>query len=212
MADHRRHGLLDPRSPAAARFTDLRLSLEVGAPADQARVLFTSVARGTGTSFVAANYALASAAAGRTVLLVDADVRRPSLHELFGSLHAPAASSAEPGGRMHLWQVAPGIDLLTGHRNAQLSGDLAGIEPVMRLLDTGAPDYDVVIVDAPPVPEGRETAVLAAVEGMRSVVVVSPGTRRRALVQICRRLDAIGGTVAGLVMNRDRRTVGGVAA
>lgn len=97
-----------PEGPAAEAFRNLRATLTLAAPESERRVvLFTSAVPGEGKSFTSANYALSLAQQGHRVLLIDADLRRPSLHEIFRP-----ASVDKSGERQH----TPGIvDCLIGN-------------------------------------------------------------------------------------------------
>src|SRR4029077_7001873 len=73
-----------PEGPAAEAFRNLRASLAlIGPEAERKVFLFTSAVPNEGKSFSSANYALALAQQGHRVLLVDGDLRRPSLHKIF---------------------------------------------------------------------------------------------------------------------------------
>jgi capsular exopolysaccharide synthesis family protein len=73
-----------PEGPAAEAFRNLRASLSLLGPEDERRVfLFTSAVPSEGKSFSSANYALALAQQGHSVLLIDGDLRRPNLHKIF---------------------------------------------------------------------------------------------------------------------------------
>lgn len=74
-----------PEGPVAEAFRSLRAALSLLGPEEDRRVfLFTSALPGEGKSFTSANYALALAGQGHRTLLIDGDLRRPSLHRLFG--------------------------------------------------------------------------------------------------------------------------------
>jgi Mrp family chromosome partitioning ATPase len=85
-----RRGLVDPGSTSAEPFRTLRLALQLRTQSDDASaMLVTSAEPGAGKSTLAANYASLSARGGARVLLVDADLRTPAQHEIFGAPRAP---------------------------------------------------------------------------------------------------------------------------
>ncbi len=87
-----------PEGPAAEAFRNLRASLALLGPEDERRVfLFTSAVPAEGKSFSSANYALALAQQGHRVLLVDGDLRRPSLHKIFLALDETTDPRDTPG-------------------------------------------------------------------------------------------------------------------
>jgi tyrosine-protein kinase Etk/Wzc len=74
-----------------------------------------------------------------------------------------------------------------------------------ELLATAAAQYDLVVIDSPPVLVGADTDGLAAHLGVEVVLVVTPSTKRRALTRTLRRLELIEASIAGIVVNRDGR-------
>jgi len=99
-----------PEGPAAEAFRNLRAALSLLGPEAERKIfLFTSALPGEGKSFTSANYALSLAQQGHRVLLLDGDLRRPSLHKIFRRI-APSGN-----GKADLEPDAPGIvDYLVG--------------------------------------------------------------------------------------------------
>jgi succinoglycan biosynthesis transport protein ExoP len=99
-----------PEGPAAEAFRNLRAALSLLGPEAERKVfLFTSALPNEGKSFTSANYALALAQQGHRVLLVDGDLRRPSLHKIFRKIHQTGNNDVD------LEPDAPGIvDYLIG--------------------------------------------------------------------------------------------------
>ena len=99
-----------PEGPAAEAFRNLRAALSLLGPEAERKVfLFTSALPNEGKSFTSANYALALAQQGHRVLLIDGDLRRPSLHKIFRKIHQVGNSKVD------LEPDAPGIvDYLIG--------------------------------------------------------------------------------------------------
>jgi Mrp family chromosome partitioning ATPase len=99
-----------PEGPAAEAFRNLRAALSLLGPEAERKVfLFTSALPSEGKSFTSANYALSLAQQGHRVLLVDGDLRRPSLHKIFRKIQQSG------NGKAGLEPEAPGIvDYLVG--------------------------------------------------------------------------------------------------
>jgi succinoglycan biosynthesis transport protein ExoP len=99
-----------PEGPAAEAFRNLRAALSLLGPEAERKVfLFTSALPSEGKSFTSANYALSLAQQGHRVLLLDGDLRRPSLHKIFRKIHQSG------NGKAGLEPEAPGIvDYLVG--------------------------------------------------------------------------------------------------
>ena len=122
--------LVDPGSPSSEPFRALRLALQLPAVEHQNNVLLlTSAEQGEGKSTLAANYALVSAIGYRNVLLIDADLRRPTLHEFFGMprSHGLVDLAASNGHLKEFTRSVPNfgtLDLLTAGSAIRRSGDL----------------------------------------------------------------------------------------
>jgi len=105
-----------PEGPAAEAFRNLRASLSLLGPEAERKVfLFTSALPNEGKSFTSANYALALAQQGFRVLLIDGDLRRPSLHKIF--LPAAGENGAEESRPGIVDYLVSGTDLNTAARS-----------------------------------------------------------------------------------------------
>ena len=205
--------LTDPRSPAAEAYRTLRTNLTFAAldkPLET--LLVTSAAPGDGKSVVLANLAVTMAQGERRVVLVDADLRRPHLHEIFGlpndrgltTMIVEAAALDDPplikSDVDNLWLVPSGplppnpADILGSRR----------MEEAIASLKSRA---DVILFDAPPVVAVTDGAVLGAkVDGV--LLVVRAGHTRRDHVQQARELlERVHVRVVGAVLSNAPRDV-----
>jgi len=200
--------LLKPRSYEAEQFKILRTNLlfpESGKPARS--ILITSAAPGDGKSFVSANLAVSLALDhDRKVLLIDADVRRAAIHNIFG------LNGFEKGVCDFLTDRVPLTSLLvrTSLKNlfilpaGQLTHDPAQLQSLEKLpklfeeLSTHFGEYFIVI-DSPPPKLAAETGVLARLVD-RIVIVMKAGvTKREYIEETIELVDK--GKIAGIVFN-----------
>lgn len=159
-------GVLDPASPVAEAYRTLRTGVQfAGVDRPLRAVLVTCAAPEDDRAVVAANLAVAFAQGGSKVTLVDADLRRPQQHALFGLDNARGLTSFLAGDERG---DLPLLD--TGVANLRLlpSGptlanplDLLGSQRFADLLARLQAGADVVILDAPPVLAVADAAVLA---------------------------------------------------
>jgi capsular exopolysaccharide synthesis family protein len=205
--------IVSPYSRAHEPFRMLRLSVELSTgaePGGSGTLVFTSSKPGEGKSTISANYAAAAAHGGRNVLLIDADVRRPSIHAFFGAPVGPGLVDAlvRGGGDEVLFTRAvprhDGLSLLTAGVSS-ITTDVIASNRMRTLLSTARSQFDTIVIDTPPVLLAAETLALATFEGVRTIVVATPTTQRRSLRRSLRQLDLGGADVAGIVMNRDGR-------
>jgi succinoglycan biosynthesis transport protein ExoP len=172
-------------------------------------LLVTSAAPGEGKSTIAAHLALAHAAQGRRTLLIDGDLRRPSVHRRFGVASSPGLSSVLLGEvRWPAAVVASGahadLDLLPAGPPSRRASDLMRT-PLAELVEEAAGYYDLILVDAPPLLGFAEPLEMAtAVDGV--IVVARAGeTSRKAVASVLATLRRLRAEVAGVVLNEVRR-------
>lgn len=223
--------LEEPRSAVAEAFRVLRTNLRFTSLDRPPGILVvTSADAREGKTLVAANLALAMAQAGARVLLVDADLRHPSVPRLFGLPGEPglvdavaervqartavlagtaegssAPGEPEPDGRAPapVLQMSgvPGLSVLPAGPTPPDPGELLGSSVAGQLLDDLRRQWDVVVVDTAPLMPVADTLPVAARADAAVVVARSGQTRRSALQQALEALQQTGAPVAGLVLN-----------
>jgi capsular exopolysaccharide synthesis family protein len=196
----------EPRSPISEAYRTLRTNLDF-ASLDQAlkTLVVTSAGVGEGKSTTLANLAVVSAEAGRQVILVDADLRRPTLHQIFGLDNAKGlttvmmdeSSLASPP--LQKTGVA-GLLVLTSGPLPPNPADLMGSRRMEEVIAVLAEQADQVFFDTPPVVAVTDAAVLATkVDGV--LLVVSAGkTRRDHARTAVERLEQINARLVGTVL------------
>jgi len=202
-----RRGLVDPGSPSAEAFRSLRLALQLRVGSErQPAVLITSAEPGAGKSTVAGNFALVSALAHARVLLIDADLRRPVQHEIFGLSRSPGlVEMLALGGRLDQFvqSASPELDVLTAGRDVARTGDISSSSRMGALLNEASESYDVVVVDSAPVLATADVEGIASHGGVEIVFVADRSSRSRAVVKAVRRLELVEAKIAGIVLNRE---------
>ncbi len=202
--------LTQPRSPAAEAYRTLRSSLDFSS-LDQAihSVVITSAAPDEGKSTTLANLAVTLAQAGRRTICVDADLRRPSLHRLFGLPNASGlttmmlddAALASPP-----LQAGPTANLriLTSGPLPPNPAELLAARRVDDVLERLRTDSDIVLFDAPPLIAVSDAAVLATrVDGV-ILVVQAEKTRREHVQRAKTMLERVNARLIGAVLTNAR--------
>ncbi len=200
----------EPTTPAAEAFRSLRTALQFASPEGAPRVMhFTSAAPREGKTAAACATAVAFAETGARVLLIDANIRRPSLHRLFGlpngaGLAAGLDGTAAVAGLPQASRV-PHLWVLTGGAPPERPAELLSGPRLGALIDELAAEFDHLILDGPPVSDLAD-AVLLAHQADASLLTVTLGTTRlSALVGALRRLRGAGGPLLGAVLLRRGR-------
>jgi receptor protein-tyrosine kinase len=204
----------DDRSPTAEAFRTLRANLQFLKVDDPPRVLLVTCSQtGDGKSTTAVNLALALAQAGRSVALVDGDLRRPDLHNILGLDNSVGFSNVLSGQESLDEALQPtgfaGLWALTSGRLPPNPGEILGSSAAQNLCAQLRTRFDHVIMDSAPLLEFADAAILAA--DCDGVLLVSRAdiTRRDRLAQAVRRLEKIGAPVVGavLIVTPERRDI-----
>lgn len=185
--------LADARSPQAEAYRSLRTNLEFYSLDHPLRTLLvTSPAPDEGKSTTLANLGVINAQAGKRIILLDGDLRRPRLHELFGLSNNIGVTTAilNPEAPLPLQNTTvPNLRVMTSGPLPPNPADLLASARMKALLDHLVAEADLVLLDAPPVIVVTDAVVLAAkVDGV--LLVVSAGQTRREHAQRARDLLA----------------------
>ena len=194
-------------SAADEAFRRLRLAIFAGKRPRLKRHAFviTSPERGDGKTTVAANLARTVAQAGRRVVLVDADLRRPALHAHFAQPGEPGLREVLEGTRtadVIRPTDVPNLFFIPAGAPSDRAGQLLEAADWPGLLKKLRAEFDVVLVDGPPVLEVSDPLILAAPSDGVLLVLGSSDVPRDVLGQAQQRINAAGGQVLGLVVNR----------
>jgi capsular exopolysaccharide synthesis family protein len=187
-------------------FRQLRTNLEfidVGSPV-QILVVTSSVAE-EGKTTTAINLASALAAASRRVLIVEADLRRPTLDDHFKVRGAAGLTDVIVGrGELEVAMQPVGMNglmLLPSGKLPPNPSELVGSDAMVHLLERLRDRFDVVVVNTPPLLPVTDAAVLSAHADGVLVVVCAGKTTRQQLLLAMRALHAVGARVLGTVLN-----------
>jgi capsular exopolysaccharide synthesis family protein len=205
-----RKSLVDLSSPSSEPFRTLRLALQLRSSARSGNtIVFTSAEPADGKSTIAANFALVSSMMNN-VLLIDGDLRQPVVHDIFGIPRAPglveALATGSPNESLIQSVDAPGhLDVLTAGRPIPQSADLSSSKRMGEVLQQASENYELVVIDSPPVLHAADAAGLASHGSTEVVLVATRTSRRRTIVKALRELELIEAHIAGIVVNRDGR-------
>lgn len=196
---------LAPRSAAAEQYRQLRTRLSHSEGANSLRtILVTSPQKAEGKSITAANLALTMAQElHRKVAILEADLRKPSMQELFGLPPGPGLTDYLSGA-MELREVMrflPDHNLTVIHAGSSAGNpaELLGSTAMRRLLDALRTRFDRVIIDTPPVLPLADVAVLAPMVDGALMVVRAGVTPKPAIENALRAFDA--SRLLGIVLN-----------
>ena len=207
-----------PRSPISEAYRVLRTGIQFSSVdnPDRAVLMTTSASPSEGKSLTVANLAIVMAQAGHKVLVVDADLRRPVQHKLFGlnanqgitsfmleyNLGGSDAEMKDALSRVIQPTLVDGLFVLPSGTIPPNPSELLGSAKMAETLETLAAEYDYVLIDSPPVLAVTDAVVLS----MRSdgvILVADAGTTRRGqLKQAVEQLQSSNAQLLGVVLNR----------
>ena len=187
-------------------FRQLRTNLEfldAGTPLQT--IVVTSSVASEGKTTTVTNLGAALVAAGKRVVIVEADLRRPSLNGYFGASrslgltdvvvgHADIDAALQPVG-------FNGLTLLPSGQLPPNPSELVGTDAMVDLLESLRDRFDSIIIDTPPLLPVTDAAVLAAHADGVLVVARAGKTTRHQLLLAMRSLQAVGARVLGTVLN-----------
>ena len=197
---------LKPNEAAIESLRSLRTALQFAMlDAPNNIVLITGPTPGIGKSFTSANFAAVLAAAGKRVLLIDADMRKGHINQFFGLERGMGLSELITGSqtlaKVLRPGVAPGLDFLSTGTMPPNPAELLMSPAAQDLLKTLAAQYDVVLVDTPPVLAVSDTAILAPQAGTTFLVARADVSSLGEVQEATKRLSQSGVTVKGVIFN-----------
>ena len=197
-----------PRSRHAESFRSLRTSIFFRTKSIAHPVLqITSPNAGDGKSTTAANLAVLIAQTGKSVLLVDADMRRPMVNRLFGIDEQAAGLAEVLQGEAGIDEVltSSGVDnltIMTCGRVPTNPAELLALPDFSDLLEQAKQQFDYILLDSPPVTPVADPLTVASVADFVIVAMTLRKNSRAAATRTCSDLSKNGADILGIVVNR----------
>ncbi|MBT2304762.1 polysaccharide biosynthesis tyrosine autokinase [Variovorax paradoxus] len=196
----------NPDDPAVESLRSLRTAMQFAMlESPNNRVLISGPTPGVGKSFVTANFAALMAAAGKRTLLIDADLRRGHTHQYFGlqrhgGLSELIAGSLTVQQTVHR-QVVPNLDFLATGQLPPNPSELLVSDSFKTALERLSEQYDLVVIDTPPVLVAADTSTVAAHAGTVLLVARADQSTMGELKESTRRLAMGGKAATGVLLN-----------
>lgn len=205
------HG--EPRSAVSEAYRALRTSLLLSRAGGVRSVVVTSAFPQEGKSATAANLAVVLGQLGRRVLLVDADLHKPRIHEIFEvsdrvGLVSILAENVEPS-RAIIKTSFPGVFVVPAGPETPNPSALLSSDAMTKFLELAATNFDHVVVDTPPVLLLSDTLVFAQQTDGVALCVRGGVTPREQVIRARDRIIRAGIPILGVVINALVREPGG---
>ena len=203
----------DPTGAASRAYWALRTNLlyadaAVGAPREV--VLVTSSGSAEGRTTICANLGVVLAQADKKTLVIDADLRKPNLHNIFGVDNSLGVVDVL-SGELSLSDVAkeplPGLSVVSSGPIPPNPTELLSSDRFADLIDQARQLFDYVLIDSPAT-ESVPDPMIIATQADAAVLVLDPRrTREGSLSKTVRDLEAVGANILGTVMNNVKKKV-----
>jgi succinoglycan biosynthesis transport protein ExoP len=196
-----------PNAPAAEAYRALRTAILLSSADEPLRVLLvTSPLGGDGKSTITYNLAVAFAQHGRRVLVLDADMRKPSAHTLFHAPKAPGLSEVLTGSvqfadAMIPHDSLPNLALLPSGTTPPNPAELLDSKRFDALLEEARKQFDLVMIDSPPVLMVTDPVILSTKTDGAIIVLRSQKTTKPVLRRAVEVLGRSYGRKLGFVVN-----------
>jgi capsular exopolysaccharide synthesis family protein len=168
--------------------------------------VITSAGPGEGKSIVAANLAIALAQAGQRVVLIDADMRRPRAHEIFGTEQEPGLSNVLTGNAKVSEAIRRsaihGLWVLNSGHIPPNPAELLGSRRYLDFMASLEDHFDWAIIDTPPVLVVADSSITANHASGVVFVVASDKTNRHAAREAVEQLSGANARIVGSILNR----------
>ena len=187
-------------------------------------ILFTSTGPQEGKTLTTSNLAISLAQAGKKTLLIDADLRRPMVHRLFGLKRSPGLSDVLLGtislaearrtmgdilvGENSKWdqlltsKMLDRLEILVAGTYTQSPAELLGSDEMKNLIEHAHLRYDYILVDTPPVLPVTDARTIGPLADATFFVYRAGKTARRALTRAREELNLAGVKVKGIILNQ----------
>lgn len=167
-------------------------------------ILLTSPGSREGKSTICANLGVVLAQADRSTLLIDCDLRGPTLHKIFGLRNSRNLldALANKGKLQEIWQTpSPKLSVVTGGPTPPNPAELLGSRRFAEILGEARREFDYVLLDAPPVDLVSDAAILATQADGTLLVMDAQKTGKAVLRRAVRSLQLVGANILGVIVN-----------
>lgn len=197
-----------PRSNVAEAYRALRTSVLLSTPGAPPKVIvFTSAMPQEGKTSTAVNLGVVLAQKGARVLMLDCDLRRPTLHRMLSETNQKTGMSTLLVGQsrvedvVHTVSGVPTLSYVLAGQSPPRPADLLGSNIMRDLLERWRQEYDHIIIDTPPVLSVTDAVVTAVMADCVLLVVRAGQTRKEALHRARELLRQVNVRVTGVVLN-----------
>jgi capsular exopolysaccharide synthesis family protein len=199
----------EPMSVVAEQYRTIRTNIQFSsADTILKTIMVTSANMSEGKSTTVSNLAVSFAQQGKKVLLIDADLRKPSLQYVFILKNSVGLSSvltwhSQLVDCIHDTHI-PNLDIITSGPIPPNPSELLGSNAMKNLLTTLSNSYDLILIDSPPLLPVTDAKVLGGIVDGLVLVLKSGSTEIEDIKKVKAMIDGISAKVLGTVLNQKK--------
>ncbi len=198
----------NPKSPVSEAFRTLRTNIQFSSIDKEIKtIIVTSSSPTEGKSTVSANLASILAQNDKKVLLIDCDFRKPRAHQNFGISNYQGITNVLMGDKslsdvIYKYDSMDNLNILTSGPIPPNPAELLGSNRMKSFLDSIKEDYDMIILDTPPIGLVTDSAVLSTIADALMYVVAVGQTDVEVIKTAKESLDKVRANIIGVVLNK----------
>lgn len=196
----------EPKSVSAEAYRTLRTNIQfLTKGKNTKKIIVTSTESGEGKSITTGNLALSLSASGRKVLIIDCDLRKPSIHKYF-KLDNDVGIADVIVEKLEYEKVinkfSNNLHIITAGQSLINPGELLSIDNIEPILNELGKAYDIILIDTPPVISVTDAQLLAAVSDGVIMVLSAGQTNKKLCQRALQLLNNVNANIIGVVLNK----------
>ncbi|WHH57520.1 CpsD/CapB family tyrosine-protein kinase [Petroclostridium sp. X23] len=197
----------NPKSPISEAYRVLRTNIQFSGVDKPLKIMVvTSAGPGEGKSTTIANLAITFAQSGSKVLLIDGDLRKPKVHKTFNTHNQTGLTNVlaqHADYKQYVKQCdIDNLDILTSGPIPPNPSELLSSNSMKKLLERFREDYEIVLIDAPPVGTVTDAAILSTIVDGTILVAASGQVEIEAAQRAKQLLEKVNANIIGVVLNK----------
>jgi capsular exopolysaccharide synthesis family protein len=199
----------NPKAPATEAFRELRTNLQYAAVDKELKtIVVTSPTMGDGKTVTAVNLAVTLSRSGSKVLIIDADLRKPKVHLYFGVDNKEGLTNVLTSDKDRSkintieYDKNTNLQILTSGPVPPNAAEILNSKRMIQLLEKLKEEYDIIIIDTPPIGQVTDAAILAGVTDGTILVLASNETRIEITKRAKKALDSVNASITGVVLTK----------
>ncbi|WJP98484.1 CpsD/CapB family tyrosine-protein kinase [Macrococcus bovicus] len=202
----------DPKSIISEQFKTLRTNILFTASDEKMKkILVTSTVPGEGKTTISSNLALSFAVSNYKTLLIDCDLRKSKIHKIFELMNNTGLSNVIAGQTTYENAIRKNIyknfDILTAGPTPPNPTEILSSQTMEKLLERLEEDYEIIIIDAPPLLAVADSQILSNSVDGAVLVVNSLAKNRNEIIKAKNILDKGKCKICGAVLNKMNKNV-----